>query len=343
MYVVGMDVDTQVSTCSVSYKVNLGYLLGTSLYILYTINCPNKFIKTYLSDNKYHNQGKISLNWFKNNQQETYLAQFFAFKQTTLKINYYSTYTVKPHHPKNTQLSDEEFGHYLAGLIEGDGHFSKRLEIIFHERDLVFAHIIRSKLGYGSIYKVKNKRAYKLSVGSKEGYTRIWELVNGKFVADHKIIQFNKNPYGLLLVAANKSVTFSNSWLTGFIAADGGINILVTPSKTHTLGKSCKLTITIAQKDRTLLDLIIDCLIKNNIPSTFRFDGKVYRLKLTDRDLALNFMIQYLDKYPFICAKQLQYLYWRKAYLLMQNKEHLTSDGIIQILKWKLQMANVYK
>jgi hypothetical protein len=54
-------------------------------------------------------------------------------------------------------------------------------------------------------------------------------------------------------------------------------------------------------------------------------------------------LIQYLDKYPFICAKQLQYLYWRKAYLLMQNKEHLTSDGIIKILKWKLQMANIYK
>jgi hypothetical protein len=49
--------------------------------------------------------------------------------------------------------------------------------------------------------------------------------------------------------------------------------------------------------------------MKNNIPSSFRFDGKVYRLKLTDRDLALNFLIQYLDKYPFICAKQLQYLY----------------------------------
>ncbi len=346
MYVVGMDVDTKVSTWSVNFSVNLGYLLETSLYIIYTINCPNKFNKTCLSVKILHNQGKISFNWFKNYQQETYLAQNFAFKHTTLQKCFYSTNKILPHHPEKPKLSDDEFGYYLAGLIEGDGHFSKRLEIIFHEKDIAYIHSIRTRIGYGSIYKVKDKRAYKLSIGSKQGFTRIWELVNGKFVADNKIIQFNKNPYGLVLYPANKTVTLSNSWLTGFIAADGGINIIVANSDTHKLGKSCRLTITIAQKERILLDHIKDGLIKSGIPTNkilLRFDGRVYRLKLTDREYTINRMIKYLDKYPFLSAKDIQYMYWRKAFLIMQNEEHLTLDGLNKILEFKSNMANVYK
>jgi len=56
MYTVGMDVDTNVSTRNVSYGVNLGYMLETSLYItciVYTINCPNKLFKTCLRKSIY--------------------------------------------------------------------------------------------------------------------------------------------------------------------------------------------------------------------------------------------------------------------------------------------------
>jgi hypothetical protein len=63
------------------------------------------------------------------------------------------------------------------------------------------------------------------------------------------------------------------------------MNLFVADSKTHSLGKSCRLTLTIAQRDRTLLDLIKEGLIKAGKPADkihIRFDGKVYRLKLND-------------------------------------------------------------
>ncbi len=344
-------------------------MLETSLYIIfliYTINCPHKFIKTCLrkimkfknlfikkwlslSEKRIHPVGKISNNWYKNNQQGTYIAHNFAFKHTTYSKAYYSTSThnaITPHHPSKPKLTDEDLGYYLAGLIEGDGHFSKRLEIVFHENDIAFIHILRSKIGFGSIYKVKDKRAYKLSIGSREGFTRIWELVNGKFVADHKVIQFNKNPYGLILEPGNKTVRLNNYWLSGFIAADGGLYLDITNSKTHLLKKSCRLTIRITQKDRTLLDLIKEGLTKDQIPSAkiqFRFDGKVHRLRITDRKVALNKIVKYLDKYPFICAKHIQYFYWRKAYLLMETKEHITPKGLETMKKYQSRMVNIYK
>ena len=53
-------------------------------------------------------------------------------------------------------LNDEQFGHYLAGLIDGDGHFSKtpQLVIAFNELDASLAYFIKSRLGFGNIYKV---------------------------------------------------------------------------------------------------------------------------------------------------------------------------------------------
>jgi hypothetical protein len=91
--------------------------------------------------------GTISFNLIKNNQQEIYFAQSANYtylvknicnKLTTMRKTHYSTYSVTPHHPKynHSEISDEHLGYYLAGLIEGDGHFSKRLEIIFHEKDI---------------------------------------------------------------------------------------------------------------------------------------------------------------------------------------------------------------
>jgi len=108
--------------------------------------------------------------------------------------------------PTHPGMSDSDFGHYLAGLIEGDGYFGNRLEIIYHESDEEYANIIKTKIGYGSIYKVKDKRAI---VGSEVGYARIKDLVDGKFVGNYKVNQYNTN--NLRLVPGTGKVTLGNS------------------------------------------------------------------------------------------------------------------------------------
>jgi len=50
--------------------------------------------------------------------------------------------------------SEDEFGFYLAGLIEGDGYISKRsVEIAFHISDSHLAYYIKKRIGYGNITK----------------------------------------------------------------------------------------------------------------------------------------------------------------------------------------------
>jgi len=336
MYTVGMDVDTiYVSYRDVNHEFELSCMLETSISY-----CPNKCktcLSTILSRRQNKEIGKISL--IKNNQQEMCKAQLANLKLTTQRKRHYS---ITPYHPKNnrSEITEDYLGYYLAGLIEGDGHFSKRLEIIFHEKDISQIQFLRTKIGFGSIYKIKDKKALKFSLGSKEGYQRIYELINWKLVSGSKIHQFNKNPYNLILSPSSLSVSFFNPWLSGFIDADGNLGIFIAPSKTHKLGKSCRLSIRITQKDIFILNSIKKGL--NNDDILIRFDGLVHRLSMNNRYTILNHMIEYLDNFPFLSKKNLQYFYWRKAYLLMMNNEHLTSNGLSKIIELKTKMAKIY-
>jgi len=60
---------------------------------------------------------------------------------------------IKPisiHVPKYLRpINDEEFGYYLAGLIDGSGSFSKTQELIimFHIKNISLAYYIKKKIG----------------------------------------------------------------------------------------------------------------------------------------------------------------------------------------------------
>lgn len=93
----------------------------------------------------------------------------------------------------NNSLSNQ-FGYYLAGLIEGDGYIfipkeSKdnknrliypSIQIVFHTKDLPLAFILQKKLGHGSINKKKNKKAYIYTITNLEGLKKLINLINGK-------------------------------------------------------------------------------------------------------------------------------------------------------------------
>ena len=65
---------------------------------------------------------------------------------------------VSDHVPKHLKpLNNEQLGYYLAGLIDGDGHFSKaqQLVITFSSPDAFLAYYLKERLGYGNVRKVK--------------------------------------------------------------------------------------------------------------------------------------------------------------------------------------------
>jgi hypothetical protein len=49
-------------------------------------------------------------------------------------------------------------------------------------------------------------------------------------------------------------------------------------------------------------------------------------------------VINYFYKYHLLSSKHVNYLKWRKAYILIQKKEHLTTAGLIKITQIKKTM-----
>jgi hypothetical protein len=122
-----------------------------------------------------------------------------------------SDHLIKHNKPK----TDEEFGYYLAGLIEGDGYFGDhRFEITFNKEDTFLAYYIKKRIGYGSVLSLKSKNYIKYVLRHSEGLKRVLGLVNGKFLTDKKINQILTHKYdskfGLTILPPAKFYLNSN-------------------------------------------------------------------------------------------------------------------------------------
>lgn len=135
MFTVGLDVDKFVST---ELHLGLDSLGEWKKILLYagnsSISSPLAFIalgKIYLNTQPGQSAGNFSI----------------STKATAVTKNTYNSYKnlslISEHVPtpaKLIHLTDNEFGYFLAGLIEGDGWFGKyELHVIFAENDISLA------------------------------------------------------------------------------------------------------------------------------------------------------------------------------------------------------------
>lgn len=261
------------------------------------------------------------------------LESTFDFEQTLRKDNYLSDHLTKYLKP----LSDEAFGYYLAGLIEGDGYIGDlRIEIAFHMEDIQSAYYIKNRLGYGSVLTLKNKNSVRYVCRKSAGLELIYKLINGKLLGIHKINQLTKYNYDNLFskeIKAQASFNLlTNHWLAGFSDADGSFGIYTPKSKTHTTGLNVILVFRIKQKYPELLELVKLALGGGGL---YLFNDGMYSYSSTNFKIAKN-VADYFDKYHLLnTSKRLNYIKWRKVYCMVQRKEHLTTKGINKIIKIK--------
>lgn len=259
-------------------------------------------------------------------------------------INFENIKFISDHVPTHLKpTTDEQFGHYLAGLIEGDGHFSSKqqLVIVFHSLDVSLAYYIKERLGFGSVKKVKDKNAFLLIITSKEGLEKIIRLINGKIKTENKLnqiqnnilsqpkyIEFNKK-FSLNL---NLNKDLKNHWLAGFSDADASFQIKIL---NRINGKvEVRLNYQVDQKKDYLLLLIKDYLGGN---TGYRKSQDTYYYGSTSFGSAKN-VINYFDHFQLLSSKHINYLKWRKAYIIVQNRDHLNKDGLEKIIKLKTTM-----
>lgn len=257
---------------------------------------------------------------------------------------------IKPisvHVPKHSiPLNHEQLGHYLAGLIDGDGHFNKlkQLIIVFSAPDAFLAYNLKTKIGYGNVRKVDNKGAYIFVISNKAGILKILSLINGKIrttskynqiigsvLKDSYVKEFNN------IFVLNESDNFNNHWLAGFSDADASFQVKIIDRATRNKPE-VRLNYQIDQKEDYLLEKVKK-LLGGNIG--YRAPQNTYYYGSTNFASAKN-VINYFDKFHLQSKKHLSYLRWRKVYILIQEKEHLTEKGLNKILYIK-NMLNVHE
>lgn len=278
----------------------------------------------------------------------------------SVNINYdrpLSVHTLNSEKP----LNDFEVGHYLAGLIDGDGHFSKigQLVIAYDEKDDSAAYWLKTQIGYGTVSKIKDKKVLKYVLSHSEGVKKVIHLINGKLrtvtkfnqvqylLNNHKLISNYSQPFTM-----NTSTDFNNHWLAGFIDSDGSFQIKIrmssnNPNCSRSKKPEVRLKLQIAQTQREILDAIRLFLAgptKKGVYIGERMhkykngsELTTYYLETTSFSVFKR-VANYIDHYPLISHKRLKYMWIRKAYLIVQSKDHIKPEGLKKIQEFKEKM-----
>lgn len=237
---------------------------------------------------------------------------------------------ISEHVPVHTRpINDEQFAHYLAGLIDGNGNFTEELRIVFNIQNVSAAYFVKKYIGYGKVIKVNNNCIY--FVGTK-GLFKIINLINGKIRSSSKLDQVNNILKNTSRFELNTSNDLENHWLAGFSDSRASFEIELIDSSFDVL-----FNYQIIHADKDLL-----VLIKNYIGGNISFCKDTYYYKSSSYGSARK-VIKYFNKYHMCSQEHVNYLKWRKVYLLVQNKDHTTSkiDKIIK-LKNSINKLNKY-
>ncbi|CAO3683411.1 unnamed protein product [Rhizopus stolonifer] len=239
-----------------------------------------------------------------------------------IQTKYYSTILSSKNYPS---LSDGQLGHYLAGLIEGDGtivvptkdktpagkNTHPVIRIVFTLPDLPLAQKLQQVLGCGFIQKPKQGNYYLFEVQNIQGLLKLANLINGKMrtpkiEALNRLINWlnNKNNGSIVCLGLDTSNLDSNSWFAGFSDADSYFQkfnkIIMEPCGVSPHPKGY---------------MIITSSLSTNL--------------LVDN---------YFKQFPMFSSKQLDYLEWSKVLHLRLNKRHLVDSGALMCLEAKNSM-----
>ena len=305
-------------------------------------------IKVAISKVKKLKQWSISAgnNYFNSISNTLLITHNIGTSETLRSETIVNTETVKnisihvPTHKK--PVNDIGLGHYLAGLIDGDGHFSSKQQLViaFNSLDTSLAYYLKKEIGYGSVHKVKDKNAVILVIAAVKGIEKVINLINGKLRTVNKFDQITNNILShtkfnsfrnTIALSLNTNNDLYNLWLAGFSDADSSFQIKLLHRNSRT---EVRLNFQIDQKRNNLLILIKD-FFGGSIG--YRKNQDTYYYASTSFGSARK-VLNYFDKYYLLSSKHVNYLKWRKAYVIIQSKKHLNKDGINKITKLKNTM-----
>jgi hypothetical protein len=267
----------------------------------------------------------------------------------------------------NLNIINRTLNSYLAGFFEGNGHIwmpnknvkkrhNPRLCITFNMKNEPLTKKILELVGYGYIRYKPKQNVCILTISAVKGLKILIEVLNGelrtpKIIQLHNLIDWiNKNhssDFPKLLL--KKSSLNYDSWLTGFLDANGSFSIQHT--KVENGAKKRKIACRLRLEQR-LLDPITKCSYENILTDISNFlncnlntrkqksTGNEYFYLTASSLKSLTIIIEYFENNPLFTAKYLDYKDWKHAVNLIMKNKHYTKEGIkeIDLLKEKMNL-----
>lgn len=126
-------------------------------------------------------------------------------------------------------------------------------------------------------------------------------------------------------------------WLTGFTDAEGCFSVVVFKNKTSEYGEALKLSFILTQsiRDEYLIKNLIEYL---GCGYTSLDDKGTINFKVSNFSSIKDIIIPFFNKYCLYGNKFLDFTDFSKVVSLMENKKHLTKDGLDEIKKIRDKM-----
>lgn len=156
--------------------------------------------------------------------------------------------------------------------------------------------------------------------------------------------QINKrNSYSSSAIQSQINSNLLNAnFVTGFIDAEGCF--IITILRNPRSGASTKIgwkvqarfTISLHKKDMALMGLIKSYFGgRGNISKEYK---NIIKYEITSIQDLINVIIPHFEKFPLKTQKKADFILWKQAIELMQNKEHLRIEGLRQIVALKASL-----
>jgi hypothetical protein len=254
-----------------------------------------------------------------------------------------------PHHfPENL----EDWGYYLAGLIDSDGSFTNilnnqpNLTICFHIKDISLAYKIKSFIHYGTVSKIKTKNACTYVLTNKLGFFKLLPILFNKIKQDEKLKRYFLlcQHYNIILPPINTALPvvdinneticntnlLNNWWFAGFIDGDGSFQIKIINKATRTKPEiRLQLQIELQAKNKYLLDNIL-----NHFGGNLGFRKKLNSYYYNSTNFVVfEKLINYFERFSLCSNKYKEYILWRKCYFLR--------DDFVKIQKIKKRLSQL--
>lgn len=286
--------------------------------------------------------------------------------ETTCKITSFdfSEYSkVKPQHIKEFDNNYKRFLEWFIGFTEGNGSFyiSQRASIGFNvtksQDDIQILYKIRTTLGFGKI-QIKDephRRVGVFYVTGKENFTRLIHLFNGNLCSEYKVKEFEKwvNTYNtcydqkIFSKQSLNTFTLNDSWLSGFIDAEGYFESRFIPCRTSKQGARPLLSFSISlNSDPEILIKIRDIILSNLKTSIQSLEKIRYKksedgyILSTENRICIIIINNYLKAHKLMTKKHIDFVKWSNIQDLMRKDIHQTKEGLNII---KNMISRMYK